>query len=302
MPLDDWFPCARAHWPDGRPPFWQPESTRATVQRGAPASVPRARAGIDPPSDSQAAGELWCRGSPARAADRPEIANELTAIGSDLSPETTVVASPARAWDSTANHGNNRRKPPATKLASRLAQGRNWDRHTAQLHRGVRDAVLFHPPRTWCSWLLVRHCLRPGHVQCRWQLAFSQRGASHRRARLRQPFDLDEFRSVLDHKVFRSADMVSASERDVEEFTTWSSERARRLMSTEATTVVVDTSVVSIIFRTTRVTRTPLKDVPTVDFLSNREEQMYGAYLNEIGESEFDTSPNTAWGTSGSLR
>lgn len=136
-------------------------------QRGRPSNVVRqqsmlrlratkpgslvAELALAPPSESQATLENfgpealetilnWQQG------DDPSVprnvANELTAIGSDLSPETSVVGigSPHQGRY-LEFHRQPRQQPEETTSDEALLHGWlkevNWDRHTAQLHRGV---------------------------------------------------------------------------------------------------------------------------------------------------------------------
>ena len=223
-------------------------------QRGRPSNVARqqsmlrlratkpgslvAELALVPPSDSQATLENfgpvaletilnWQQG------DDPSVprnvANELTAIGSDLSPETSVVGigSPHQGRY-LEFHRQPRQQPEETTSDEALLHGWlkevNWDRHTAQLHRGVGRyvALQFSPTLDEDMVQLATQYVSVSgrgtfNADGSWRSVSVERVTAVRASD--EPFDLDEFRSVLDHKVFRSADMVTASEPfDVEEF------------------------------------------------------------------------------------
>ena len=159
----------------------------------------------------------------------PNVANELTPIGSDLSPETSVVGigSPDQGRY-LEFHRQPRQQPEETTSDEALLHGWlkevNWDRHTAQLHRGVGRYVALQFSSTLDE-NMVQLATQFVSVSGRgtfnadgsWRSVSVERVTAVRASD--EPFDLDEFRSVLDHKVFRGADMVIASEPfDVEEF------------------------------------------------------------------------------------
>ena len=221
----------------GQRPRWVRDQTRFRLVSTRPGSLV-AELALQPPSNGQtylenfgeAAIDAFLNWDGSAGSSLPDsVISSLRNTADSLPPETRLWIGEEGANRKVEIHREDRPPPSAPAVEPALIHGWlkevNWDRHTAQLHRSLGRYVALRFPE-----LLDEDMVRLAnqYVTVTGSGSFNDDGA-WRSMQVEQinavrshaePFDLESFLSDPNPKIFRSSDVVTASEPfDVDEFT-----------------------------------------------------------------------------------